>query len=335
MTDFVQDLEAELLAAARRRATGRRRPLPRIAWRPLAIAAAAVAVLAVAVLALRPSEPQRPATPGAFLPVPVTPIAACDGTAPPDLPTTFRAIGGAPPSEVTRALAVLRSPYARSEQLLAIAAPLDTWLPVGEHDPKAVRRASVPASYLVPTSDLRTKPLACGGGKSRGPGVCLVMPGRFACFTLAEIRAGRAVARNGRHYVGIAPDGPTWVRLNASLAALAVHNVFEQVANSEPLDVTFAYDAPSVAVLNATHTPTLAANLADTLTSVFGTRASAGYAPIRSATTTVFFRRRQDKLLASAIACYLGASATGEIGAATTPNIPDNVDFVVVIGERM
>ena len=44
--------------------------------------------------------------------------------------------------------------------LLAIAAPLDTWLPVGEYDPKAVRRASVPASYLVPTSDLRTKPHA-------------------------------------------------------------------------------------------------------------------------------------------------------------------------------
>jgi hypothetical protein len=49
----------------------------------------------------------------------------------------------------------------------------------------------------------------------------------------------------------------------------------------------------------------------------------------------VFIRRRQDDLLASAIACYLGASATGEIGAANGLDVPDDVDFVVVLGERM
>ena len=336
MTDFVQDLEAELLAAARRRATGRR-PLPRIAWRPLAVAVAAAALLVAAFATLRPSERPEPATPkpGAFVPLTPTPIQACDGSAPPQLPQTFRAIGGPPPGDVTKALAVLRRPYAPSDQLLAIAAPLDTWLPVGEYDPKAVRRASVPASYLVPTSDLRTKPRACGGGESRGPGVCLVMPGRYACFTLAEIREGRALARNGRTYVGIAPDGPTWIRINASLGALVVDNVFEQTANSEPPNLVFEHDTPRVVVLNATRTPRLAIRLASTLTRVFGRQASAGSAPRTLPTTTVFIRRRRDDLLASAIACYLGASATGEISAANGLNVPDDVDLVVVIGERM
>jgi LytR cell envelope-related transcriptional attenuator len=334
MTDFVHDLEVELLAAARRRATGRR-PLPRITWRPV-VAVLAIAALAVAAFAtLRPAEPREPSKPGAFVPLTPTPIQACDGTTPPQLPVTFRAIGGAPPNEVTKALAVLRRPYEPGDQLLAIAAPLDTWLPVGEYDPKAVRRASVPASYLVPTSDLRTKPHACGGGESRGPGVCLVMPGTFACFTLAEIREGRALARNGRTYVGIVPDGPTWVRINASLGALAVDNVFEQTANSEPPKLVFEHDTPRVAVLNATRTPRLAIRLASTLTRVFGRQASAGDASQRSETTIVFTRRQRDDLLASAIACYLGASATGDMNGANWLNVPDDVDFVVVLGERM
>jgi hypothetical protein len=161
------------------------------------------------------------------------------------------------------------------------------------------------------------------------------MPGRYACFTLAEIREGRALARNGRTYIGIAPDGPTWVRINASLGALAVDNVFEQTANSEPPDLVFEHDTPRVLVLNATRTPRLAIRLASTLTRVFGRRASAGTAPRRHLTTTVFIRRRQDDLLASAIACYLGASATGEINAANGLNVPGDVDFAVVIGERM
>jgi hypothetical protein len=334
MTDFVQELEVELLAAARRRAA-RRRPRPRIAWRPIAIAAAAVALLAAAAFTLRPTE--RPATPkpGAFVPLPAAPIEACDGTAPPQLPTTFHAFGGTPPDEVTHSLAVLRRPYEPSDQLLAIAAPLETWLPVGEHDPKAVRRASVPATYLVPTSDLRTKPLACGGGKSRGPGACLVMPGRFACFTLAEIREGRALGRNGRTLVGIAPDGPTWVRLSASLGALAVDNVFEQTANSEPLNLVFEHDTPRVVVLNASHAPRQAIRLASTLTRVFGRHAAAGSAPRTLATTIVFSRHQRDDVLARAIACYLGASATGEINGANGLDVPDDVDFVVVLGERM
>jgi len=335
MTDFVQDLEAELLAAARRRATGRR-PLPRIAWRPIAIALAVAALLATAALALRPAA-EQPATPkpGAFVPLTATPIQACDGTPPPRLPVTFRGIGGAPPDAATKALAVLRRPYEPSDQLLAIAAPLDTWLPVGEYDARAVRRGSIPATYLVPTSDLRTKPRACGGGESRGPGVCLVMPGKFACFTLAEIREGRALARNGRSYVGIAPDGPTWVRINASLGALAVDNLFEQTANSEPPKLVFEHDTPRVVVLNATRTPRLAVRLASTLTRVFGRQAGAGDAPRMLPTTTVFTRRRRDGLLASAIACYLGASATGEISAANGLDVSGDVDFVVVLGERM
>jgi hypothetical protein len=349
MTDFVQDLEAELLSAARRRAAagpgGRARAAIRaaaggVATRRVAgaVTVLALAALVVAALAtLRPSERLRPVTPkpGAFVPLTPTPIQACDGTRPPQLPATFPPVGGAPPDEVTRALAVLRRRYEAGDQLLAIAAPLDTWLPVGEHDPKAVRRASVPATYLVPTSDLRTKPLACGGGESRGPGACLVMPGRFACFTLAEIREGRALARNGRTLIGIAPDGVRWVRLSASLGALAVDNVFEQTADGEPLNVVFEHDARRVEVLNASHTPRQATRLASTLTRVFGTRASASVAPRTFKTSIVLARHQKDGLLASAIACYVGASATGPMSAANWLDVPDDADFVVVLGERM
>ncbi len=335
MTDFVQELETELLAAARRRAT-RRRSLPRIAWRPIAIAAAAVALLAAVVLTVRPAG-EQPATPkpGGFVPPVAAPIRACDGTPPPQVATTYPAIAGAAPDAVSRALSVLRRPYQPSDELAMTAAPLQTWLPVGDYDPKAVRRASVPATYLVPTSDLRTKPLACGGGTSRGPGACLVMPADSACFTLAEIREGRAIAINGRDLIGIAPDGVRWVRLSASIGALSVDNVFRQSRTGEPLNIVFEHDRPRVVVLNATDTPTQASRLAKTLTRVFGTDASAGNAPHKAATTTVFQRRGQDIVLAGAIACYLGASTTGPMSAANWLDVPDDVDFVVVLGERM
>jgi hypothetical protein len=79
----------------------------------------------------------------------------------------------------------------------------------------------------------------------------------------------------------------------------------------------------------------VAVRLRDTLTRVFGRQAGAGAAPHRSQTTIVFARHPQDGLLASAIACYLGASSTGVISAATVPDAPDDADFVVVLGERM
>jgi LytR cell envelope-related transcriptional attenuator len=286
------------------------------------------------VLTLRTSAPEQPATPkpGAFVPPVAMPIQACDGTQAPELATSFRAIGGAPPP---RTLAMLRRPYAASDQLLATAAPLDTWLPVGEFDPEAVRRASVPASYVVPTSDLRTKPLACGGGESRGPGVCLVMPADSACFTLAEIREGRALAINGRRLIGIAPDGVRWVRLSASLCALSVDNVFQQTRNGEPYEIAFERDTARVVVLNASHTSGQATRLAHTLTRVFGTPASAGNTPRVSATSAVYYRDQGRELLASAIACYLGASGIGPMSAADLPNLADGADFVVVLGERM
>ncbi len=336
MTDFVQDLEAELLAAARRRAT-RRRPLPRIAWRP-AVAVLVLAALVVAgVAALRPSEREHPATPnrGAFILPYATPVEACDGTQPPPMATTYPEISGASPEAATQALAVLRRPYQPSDELAMTAAALQTWLPVGGYDPKTVRRGSVPATYLVPTGDLRTKPLACGGGKSRGPGVCLVMPADYACFTLAEIREGRAFTRNGRYLLGIVPDGVRWVRLTENLGALAVDNVAQQTANGEPLKVVFEHDTPRVAVLDASHARAQATRLGKTLTRVFGTHTLVGNASRTFETTTVFQRKGQDIVLAGAIACYLGASTTGPMSAASWLDVPDDVDFVVVLGERM
>lgn len=333
MTDFVQDLEAELLDAARRRAA-RRRLRPRIAWRPIAIAVAAVAALLIAALTLRPSEHPATPKPGAFVPPAATPIRACDGTKPPDLPNILQPIEGkAPP----RDLAVLRRPYQGTDQPLARAAPLRTWLPVGELDPTAVRRGSVPASYVVPTSDLRTKPLACGGGESRGPGVCVLLPSEYACFMLGEIRAGRAFARSGVHLVGIVPDGVRWVRLGDMLGALAVDNVVDQVGAAVPLAVTFERRVPHIEILNATPYPGRAAKLADELTTLLGAHATAADGSRALAQTTVFAIHAEDFPLASAIAHQIGAAFGGNTASVLQQRFGASPDarIVVVIGLRM
>jgi hypothetical protein len=336
MTDFVQDLEAELLAAARRRATGRR-PLPRIAWRPLAIAVAAVALLA-AVLALRPSGPSEPSTPkpSAFFAPPSAPIRACDGT-PKEIPSLAVADipRKHPPEQLTSELAVLRRPYQRADQLLVAAAPLEKWLPIGDFDDRAVRRASVPAAYVVPTGDLRTKPLDCGASTSRGPGVCLVMPTDFACFTLAEIREGRAFTRNGARLVGVVPDGVRWVRLSDMLGALAVDNVTDQLGTAAPLTVAFEREAPRVAVLNATALTGLAAGLADRLVPVLGRRPTAAVAALDSRSDIVYATRKEDRPLAEAIAHWIGAPSTGVTDDVTRLGAPENARIVVVLGSRM
>jgi hypothetical protein len=72
MTDFVDDLERELLGAARRRTARRRRRLPRLAPRPILILAALAAAIGVVSLIARPaSDPERPvARPTAVPPPP-------------------------------------------------------------------------------------------------------------------------------------------------------------------------------------------------------------------------------------------------------------------------
>jgi hypothetical protein len=322
MTDFIRDLETELLAAAHRRAVagdrpwwsvrrrpaagdaGRRsgyavaadarwesgpavardarwgsglgaRPARRRAWgrppalaRPLAALVAVLAVLAGAALVLR-SPPTRPAPapvsgPGgrAAFAIPAAAVAhPCAGTA--TLPAT------PPPAAVTATLGLLRRPPTSADALPALPQPLSAWLPVGDHDPSAVRRPGGPVSVsrtipsgewrqvtgpsllslrVVPTGDLREAPVACGGGgASRGPGACLVagglmVPPQWSCFTLAEIRAGRAFAlldvpHNGETLVGLQPDGPSTVAIRTAQrptvgSILYLGSVFDNVVQA-------------------------------------------------------------------------------------------------------
>ena len=340
MTDFVQDLEAELLAAARRRAA--RRPRPRIAWRGPAVAVAVAAVLVAAVLTLRPSEapPSGTPRPGAFA-VPVAPpIRACDGTPPSPGLTTFPAVPGVPPPDaLSRQLSVLRRSYNGGDQLRVSAPPPQTWLPVGGFDPSAVRRAGAPLLYLVPTSDLRTKPLACGGGEARGPGACLVAPANWACFTPADIREGRAFMRVGQHLAGVVPDGVRWVRLtqnNRVVGALATDNVVDQLGDGAPLKVAFERDVPRVQILNASRSEGRAARLADELEPLLGARPAADNAKRGFAQTTVFAIRGEDFPLANAIAHRIGAASGGNTASVLQRRFATPEDaLVVVLGHRM
>ena len=66
---------------------------------------------------------------------------------------------------------------------------------------------------VLGTNDVLTRPLACGDAQGRGPGACVVAPGkaredlRVRCFTLDEIKSGRAFAvLDGDRLVGLVPD---------------------------------------------------------------------------------------------------------------------------------
>ena len=199
MTDFVRDLEAELLAAARRRSSRRR--LPRPAVRPIA----------------RRSPRRRPCSPPSPRrrasrtsndrrhPVRVrsrsrrwTLPEICDprGAAARAAARAHR--GGAARAPGRRGRATALPP--------TVADAPSTWLPV-----ERLERLVAPAGRGCPgapwcsaTNDVRDRPSACGTtGPSRGPGACLVAsagePERVRrCFTLEDIRAGRAFARAER-----------------------------------------------------------------------------------------------------------------------------------------
>lgn len=97
MNDFVAELEAELVAAARRKAGRRRRPaLPRLRLAPLVAAAVLAALAVVGVRALdwtRPAD-DRAMTPGAGVEIALragVPTAACAAISPRSVPTSPRA----------------------------------------------------------------------------------------------------------------------------------------------------------------------------------------------------------------------------------------------------
>ncbi len=274
MTDFFADLEAELTGAARRRVAGartRRRPRLRRLGRPvLALVPVAGLVSVVLFAAVRldgaPDGGERltgVAPAGAARVVLEAPVAAASCSVPSRPPA--RAV----PREVGETLGLLRRPQTPLDALPEFA-PFDddaarresdlSWLPVTGLRSGDVRRPGVdrpgPEVYVVPSSGVQTDE-ACDGeersGKDDGPGACLVSGApRFevGCFTLEQIRAGRAVTLAPGNaepptVIGLAPDGVERVTVDAGRGperAGVVENLYAVTVPGAragaPLDVT-------------------------------------------------------------------------------------------------
>ncbi len=345
MTDFIGDLEHELLAAAHRRAA--RRPRPRLAWRPV-IALAAAAAVAAGALALRPSAGEHAAAPGPTdtlalrAPVPAT---TCDGGAaiPPASAPPIPA--KAAPAEVKQLLGELRRPQAAADRLPI--AKLARWLPVGDYDPNAVRLAPGGAVQLriVPTNDIRTRAAPCGRGKGRGPGACLTGGGMYqaVCFTVAEIRAGRAfglldVTRSYARLVGLVPDGREWAWVNAAgksrglvVRGNTVEKYFRFLHPGDRLRFTLAAHPGSVAVLNATTRSGSASEAVQRLRSRLGIAATAADARrVEPGESVVYAATPESEAFARDVAKITG----GTVASGAPPGEPVRADVVVVLRMR-
>jgi hypothetical protein len=230
MTDFVDDLETELLKAARRRQVRRRRfTPPRVAARPALVLAAALAAFAF-VVRIGPPDPERPATRApAGLPVAGVPT-PCNGKAP---------VPESAPERVVRELAVLRRPRSVADRVDV------SRLPIEGFDPEGARRvgplAVVPARGVCRRNAPPPERIHPPRGKPKTPtveeaneiiarareGACVVYREQAArCFTLGEIRAGKAFAlvveRDGARIIGLVPDGTQRVTGSADGGALAL-----------------------------------------------------------------------------------------------------------------
>jgi hypothetical protein len=262
MTDFVDDLGAELLAAARRRS--RRRRLPHISPRPLIALAAVAAALAAVFLVPREPDVERPVPAGFVPPIATTPE-RCAGAEP-----THQAA----PDSVLNELDLLRRPSTSTAATLPDR--VARRLPVAGFDPDRVR--TPPRNHMVrviAASDVLTRSLTCGGARSRGAGACVVWGDEpvVRCFTVAEIRAGRAFAivpqREGAYLLGLVPDGPIRVGIgqgrrldvNANTIAAYVHGL----KAGDGLRIRFEGDPRDVLIVNHTGVPGLASAHADLL----------------------------------------------------------------------
>ena len=225
MSDFIGDLERELVAAARRRAARRRRVvlLPRL--RPATVLAiVALAALAVAAVAVvrelegspRPAD-ERPGPPpasGVALALPGAEAARdCPGY-------DQRVEAGDLPRSHSFPLRVFTRPRARGDAL-----PPSTGVPTGTIFPDGARRAGAEDFaadvHVVPIAEPREGG-GCDGELQAALGVCLVADAVVRCFTDAEVAAGRALAVTSPGVVhGIAPDGVGRVTLHAGGEAFA------------------------------------------------------------------------------------------------------------------
>jgi len=196
---FVEALEEELVEAARFRAWRRRNrlALPLVRLRALAVIAALTLVAVVGALAVgrggsdRTASDRRATRQASFV-VPLAPMLST---------------------------AACRGLDIRGESAAEAAAA------IGVTD--GVRRTGVRVVSPLGVSD----DAHCVPGE--GPGACLVVEDRssYRCFGLADVRAGRALARTAEGLiVGVVPDDVDRVTLTArgrTAAAVVVENVYE------------------------------------------------------------------------------------------------------------
>ena len=242
MSDFIADLETELVDAARRRATRPRRHVRMPRLRPATVlAVVALAALAVALVAAvrglddgsraGDERPSVPPGPGAVFPLPAAEVArACPGV-------EQRTQAGEATTPRYR-LGI----FNRAQTETDAVPPLDgadsySWIPVGTIFPDGSRRPTPEQFdaelYLVPAAEPRQGG-ACDGQLDAVLGVCLVVrTGETVvkCFSNADVSAGRALALTSPGVVhGIAPSGAARVTLHGgdeTVSADVHENVYE------------------------------------------------------------------------------------------------------------
>jgi hypothetical protein len=267
VTDFIADLETELVAAARRRADGRRR-LPRPRLTAVAAAAALVLVALAAFAAVRGIDSsgtgdERPATPppssgpGVTLALPAAVVAG-------DADRCADAVGGYAPGGVR--LSVFDRAQTAADRLDGDL----SWLPASMYAPGSVRQAG-PGLHLV-LAGVTERP--CADKQVFQAGACVIVGPAQAgrCFTGAQIAGGAAVAVFRGTAYGIVPDGIASVELSwdgGAAAASVQDNAYavEGVAAGERVRIVpsgaaegcvpsaAAYDAAPALRLPAEGTP--------------------------------------------------------------------------------
>ena len=238
MSDFVADLERELVAAARRRATRRRVVLvPRLRPATVLAVVAVVAMLVVAAAVVRGLEdgsrpgderPQVPPPSGPAFALPAAPVAEpCPGVEQREEDDVIQ-----------HPLSIFARPRTAADAVPALAgADSFAWIRAGTIHRVGARRAAPDRFdaevYLVPAAEPR-RGGACDGHREAMLAVCLVAVGEetfVRCFSELEVEGGRAVAVTpaGVAY-GVVPDRVERVTLGApgeTVSANVHDNAFE------------------------------------------------------------------------------------------------------------
>jgi len=226
---FIDDLEEELVEAARFRATRPRRRSPHVPARALAVAAGLALVAVVAAVALgrggdedRAANATPPPADGFHPLVPMLAAVDCGG----------RAVRDEPASTVMPDIGLLQRAQRPDD---ALPDDLLDGLPVGALDrsePRLARDRRLTTRVHVVPSMAVSEDGRCDSNAGRG--LCLVdeRRGSFRCFGLTDVRAGRAVTRTpDGPIVGVVPDGIRRVIVTARGIVMApvpvIDNVYE------------------------------------------------------------------------------------------------------------